>query len=88
MLRDSSALCFGATDLPRDRTGDLVNSGEPTPGEVVEYAAPVVEVIEGIAMPSVEDILWAHHRALFSPSRKSRRRATPAFTTHRSLRRG
>jgi hypothetical protein len=35
-------VCFGA-DLPRDRTGDLVNSGEVTPGELVEYAAPITE---------------------------------------------
>jgi hypothetical protein len=42
----------------------LVNSGERTPGELVEYAPRVVEAIEGINY-TVETVLWAHHRTCF-----------------------
>ena len=74
---------FGVVILPRDRTGDLVNSGERTPGELVEYAPRVVEAIEGINY-TVETVLWAHHR---NPFRRRARPLAPASFRHRSLRR-
>jgi hypothetical protein len=49
-------------DLPRDRTGDLVNSGEVTPGEsLVEYQPPIVDVIPEHAY-SGEQILELHRQ--------------------------
>jgi hypothetical protein len=51
--------------LPRDRTGDLVNSGECTPGEVV-FTAPYVEQIDGRSYGYEDELarirqLWAQH---------------------------
>ena len=70
--------------MPRDRTGDLVNSGESTPGEfVVEYAAPIVDQFP-ITPYSAEEIIAAHR------SRLAMRIAPPvriAPFRHRSLRR-
>jgi hypothetical protein len=70
---------------PESDRGHLTDVGEVTPGELVEYQPRLVETIEGVAMPSVEDVMWAHHQNLFRPRVRPHR---IAFNTHRSLRRG
>lgn len=48
--------------MARDRTGDLVNSGEFTPGEqLVEYAAPIIDSFP-VAPYSQEQILELHRQ--------------------------
>jgi hypothetical protein len=46
--------------LPRDRTGDLVNSGEVTPDELVEYRPPIIDTFP--ANPYTWDEIIALHR--------------------------
>jgi len=71
--------------LPRDRTGDLVNSGERTPGELVEYAGLITDTFA--ANPYTWDELIAMHRQR-NATRTAPRPALRPFNTHRSLRRG
>jgi hypothetical protein len=47
--------------LPRDRTGDLVNSGEITPGELVEFQGRIVDSFPAYPYSAEECI--ALHRA-------------------------
>jgi hypothetical protein len=47
--------------LPRDRTGDLVNSGKITPGELVEFQGRIVETFAAYPYSAEECI--ALHRA-------------------------
>jgi hypothetical protein len=47
--------------LPRDRTGDLVNSGERTPGELVEYAPPIVDTFP-VTPYSFDEIVALHRQ--------------------------
>jgi hypothetical protein len=53
------ALAFGAV-MPRDRTGDLVNSGERTLGEVIVEYAPLLLDSFPVRPSSPEQILEAH----------------------------
>jgi hypothetical protein len=75
--------------MPRDRTGDLVNSGERTPGEVV---APMVEFVP-VPEPLARSYDWAEElerqRAENFWPRGPQRASRPqrAGYTHRSLRR-
>jgi hypothetical protein len=70
--------------LPRDRVGDLVNSGEKTPGEIVSYEPRIVE-IHDFAPWSADEIIAAHRLA--NDARAAPRPSIKPFT-RRSLRRG
>jgi hypothetical protein len=71
--------------LPRDRTGDLVNSGEITPGELVEYQAPIVAT-HPLYPYSQDEIVAAYRQrcAMRLPPPAPR----PASFGRRSIRRG
>jgi hypothetical protein len=69
--------------MPRDRTGALINSGERVPGET--FGSPLEQFYRGAPNYTVEEVMWAHHRNLFSPRRS--RPSPPCFNSHRSLRR-
>jgi hypothetical protein len=72
--------------LPRDRTGDLVNSGERTPGEtIVEYQPRIIGTVPECGW-SWADRLEQHRLDNFYPRRDVVRPAVPSFKT-RSLRR-
>lgn len=72
--------------MPRDRTGDLVNSGERTPGEMpAEYAALITDTFP--ANPySFDEIIEMHRRR--NSARTAPRPALRPFNANRSLRRG
>jgi hypothetical protein len=59
-LMPGATHCFGAP-MPRDRTGDLVNSGEVTPGELVEYAPQIVDQFP-VTPYSFDEIIALHRQ--------------------------
>jgi hypothetical protein len=65
-------------------SGDLVNSGEKTPGEIVSYEPRIVE-IHDFAPWSADEIIAAHRLA--NDARAAPRPSIKPFT-RRSLRRG
>ena len=69
--------------MPRDRTGDLVNSGERSPGELVEYRAPIVDTFP-FQQYSGEQILEMHRQ--YNAMRVAPRPSIKPFV-RRSLRR-
>lgn len=76
--------------MPRDRTGDLVNSGERTPGEVVSgWSDSIVET--GIPFSRVydpaEELARIRRQTYPRPAGMSARARTVAFNSNRSLRR-
>jgi hypothetical protein len=70
--------------MPRDRNGDLVNSGEITPGELVEYQAPIIDTIPAYPYSPAECI--ALHRAAHNAMRVAPAARISPFV-RRSLRR-